>query len=55
MNYRGFQWISKKNLENLKKIKEEIEKDIENNIEASNSSIAIFKRIPDENFYYSYK
>lgn len=44
----------KKNLENLRKIKENIEEDIENNIEASNSSIAIFKRVPDENYYYPY-
>lgn len=44
----------KKNVENLKKIKEKMEKDIENNIEANNSSIAIFKRIPGENYYYPY-
>lgn len=43
-----------KQLENLKNIRNNIEKDVEENVESSNSIIAIFKRIPEEIYYYPY-
>lgn len=43
-----------KQLENLENIKNNIEKEAEENIEINNSKIAVFKRIPDEVYYYPY-
>jgi len=43
-----------KQLENIKNIRNNIERDIEETIESSNSIIAIFKRIPEEIYYYPY-
>ena len=43
-----------KQLERIKNIHSNIEKDIEENIESSNPNIALFKRIPGEIYYYPY-
>ncbi|MBZ9570896.1 hypothetical protein KQY27_04975 [Methanobrevibacter sp. TMH8] len=43
-----------KQIENFTKIKENIIDDVSTNIESSNPNIAIFKRIPDENYFYPY-